>query len=348
MPSRIAASLNAREADVEAEARTGRGRARGVPLDHLVLAEEAGRRRRVGRRRPSPASVAEPLVDHQQREVGERVAERGHLPVEHRGDPVVARRRARCRAGSRRARRPVARLERARAAAAARAARRSPAGRGCARRPAACPSGCSCRARKPSGRPKSAEADGRGVDRRAGRPACRRGARDASGCARRRAARAPRPCGTAYPVDELHHVERRADHRVVLAQRVRRGHRHRGVAAARVITRYSRLMSCAVASTCPSGGRRTTHVLLAVGDARRSGWTCRRRSGLLSRSPAPEDSANQVPSRVQSMPAGRVRCPRHPAGRGHASPTYDHPADGDAVGEPLDAVGDARRARAAR
>ena len=123
-----------------------------------------------------------------------------------------------------------------------------------------------CRARKPSGRPKSPSPTVGGVDRVQVRPGCRPGAR---AIARVRsgpsgASSAARPVRRA--VDPLHHVERRPDHRLVGAQRIRRPAPGRAVPCSAVITRYSRPMSWAVASTCPSGGRRTTQLARAVGD----------------------------------------------------------------------------------
>src|SRR5215207_241598 len=79
--------LERREAEVEAEPGQVAVAARGIALDELVLVEEARGRRRIGHY-VSGEQRAESLVDHQQRQVGERVADGGHLPVDD-GDRTV-------------------------------------------------------------------------------------------------------------------------------------------------------------------------------------------------------------------------------------------------------------------
>ena len=80
--------LERREAEVEAEAGQVAVGAGGVARDDLVLGEEPGRRRDVGDRGAADRR-AEPVVDQHQRQVGERVAEGGHLPVENGRRAVV-------------------------------------------------------------------------------------------------------------------------------------------------------------------------------------------------------------------------------------------------------------------
>ena len=245
----------------------GRGRWRAAYRSRAAVgcpgSPGAVARRRRGRRRQIAPSR---LVDQQQRDVGQRVAERGHLPVDDRADPVVgvdqdvvepvvavhdARRRG-SSAGTLPVSEPVqlVGVGGARGSASPRAACPSgaPAARGSPR------AGRSRRARPPPGRRRAA--------RRARRPAGRRS----------RAVRSA-PSGVELgrgavrrAVDPLHHVERRAEH----VGRRRRARRSAGPArrcpASADIAVYSRPMSWAVACTWPSGGRRTIHHDGAVGD----------------------------------------------------------------------------------
>ena len=87
-----------------------------APARSASTSSSAGREPGAG---PSPSAIGLPPavdaaehvpVDQQQPEVGERVAEGGHLPVEHRRRSRPGRgRRAGCPAGSRRARSPASR-----------------------------------------------------------------------------------------------------------------------------------------------------------------------------------------------------------------------------------------------
>ena len=189
-----------------------------------------GRRRRRGDGGAAGAAPSR-CVDQQQAEVGERVAERGHLPVEDRGDPVVGRRSGRCRAGSRRARcrSPAVRAGRRRRAG--RAARRCRAARGCGTRRAACPSGAPAGpGSPPAGRSRRARPR-RGRPRAASARVSTRPSRDRPGALGAERRRARRPCRYGVPVDLLHDVERRAEHRPSSAHSsVGRRHRHGGVA----------------------------------------------------------------------------------------------------------------------
>jgi hypothetical protein len=77
--------LERRQPDVEAEVGQVPPAARGVLAEHLRLARVAGRLRR----QPSAPELTQPLVDQQQADVGQRVRDRGHLPVDHGGDLIV-------------------------------------------------------------------------------------------------------------------------------------------------------------------------------------------------------------------------------------------------------------------
>ena len=79
-------------------------RARAIALDVLALGRNA-QRREVLAGHAAELLLRQPPHHHVIREVGERMAERGELPVEHRDDPRLRRDgRSGCRGGSRRAR----------------------------------------------------------------------------------------------------------------------------------------------------------------------------------------------------------------------------------------------------
>ena len=248
-----------------------------------VAARAARRRREAGagrrRRRPGRRSSRQHVpVGEQQAEVGERVAERGHLPVQHRGDgravrvdeqvveAVVAvhdRRPAPSRArvaASRSRSSSTPGRSRLRDGSSC-APQRRPAGRGSPRagrsRPGPTAAGSTrvqvgehVHQRVRPGRAPAASPSGVGL--RAG-PEHRR--------------RRPAPSGR---------TARRARSSSAHSRSVAR-HRHGGVGRAREITRCSRPMSCAVASTCPSGGRRSTNGPARRRAPGRSGSTGRRR-----------------------------------------------------------------------
>ena len=186
------------------------------------------------------------------------------------------------------------------------------------------------RARKPSGRPKSPSPTaagstrcsvGQGVDHPLG---------DRAGAlAAQRLQLGARPVGRA--LDALHDVERRADDR----RRPGTGRYVSGtgtaVSRSAVMTRYSRAMSCAVASTWPSGGRRTITVRRAVADT--VGQV-----GLAAGDELPGQRAVEQRRRLVVEPPaqrGEVEARRVV---GHASHTTR--PDGDAVGQPLHALGE--------
>jgi hypothetical protein len=77
--------LERRQRDVEAEVGQVPSAARGVPLQHLRLARVAGR----PRGQQPVTELPQPLVDQQQADVGQRVGDRGHLPVHHGGELIV-------------------------------------------------------------------------------------------------------------------------------------------------------------------------------------------------------------------------------------------------------------------
>ena len=243
---------------------------RRVPGDRRDVAARAGartarsaRRATGARRREAVVLIGESgrsqrhAVHHQQAQVGQRIAERGHLPVEDGLMRVVRRRSARCRAGSRRAPR------RARGSGAARgrgprAARRRPASSRLREASSCLPQRRSCRSRKPSGRPKSARPTSAGSTACSStRVSTRPGSRP--GCARAPSGASSSAVRYGVPVDELHDVEGRPEHLLVLAEQHAVAAPARLVGCSALITRCSRFMSCAVARTWPSGGRRTTH-----------------------------------------------------------------------------------------
>ena len=200
-------------------------------------------------------------VEEEQPEVGERVAERRHLPVEHRDDlaRVVGRHHRVVEA-------VVAVHDRGRAGR--RAARRAAGAR--ARRPRAARGSSTAPTARPSAAPAARGSRRGGRTRRARPPRSRRAwiaASTSTSTSETRRASSGVEAGERGAVavddavDQLHHVEGRVVDREVLAQRERAGHRARRCRASAVITRYSRTMSCAVGSTCPSGGRRSTQVL---------------------------------------------------------------------------------------
>jgi hypothetical protein len=80
--------LEGAEPEVEAEIGEVAAAAAGVPLQHLLLGEEPGRRRRIGDR-AAPRQLPDPCVEHEKCHVGEWVTEGGHLPVDDRGHPVA-------------------------------------------------------------------------------------------------------------------------------------------------------------------------------------------------------------------------------------------------------------------
>ena len=243
----------------QATAETSRPERGRVPCDQLAPATGARARRpssAIGRRPAEPQRLASTSAAGRGRSAGRRAwtspsrGRRGSVSSaadEHVVEPVVAvhdRRRAAERGSSR----PSGRVQLVDARAA----------RGCARRPAACPSGAPAGPGSPRGG-RSRPGPPRPGRRRAARPACppARSAMPAV-AVRRRARRARRPVRYGDAVDELHHVEGRAEH----ARGPRRAAGCAGTGTAvrcsALITRYSRAMSCAVARTCPSGGRRTT------------------------------------------------------------------------------------------
>ena len=171
------------ERDVEVELGEVAAGALGVARRAARRGREPGRGRRRVEQRDQVVARLRP-VDHQQADVGERVAERAQLPVDDRGDLAAAARGSCCRGGSRRGRSwpgPARGCGRRggrgrRRPAAARASSTSPTGRasggaGARRSPP------SCRARRgptASGRP------------RGSRPACRPRARRSRGARPRR------------------------------------------------------------------------------------------------------------------------------------------------------------------
>src|SRR6266508_1716603 len=214
-----------REAEVEAEPRQVAVAAGRVAGDDLLLAEEARSRARVGHG-SAPQDVAEPVVDQHQPEVGERVAERGHLPVEdgrrlvvgvdqHVVQAVVAvhdaggrlRRHVGGEAG-------VQLLRGGEVTAVRRVELLLP--------PGDLTGEVALRAAEVG------QADARRLDRVQGGQGVDQPLRDRPGPLRpeRGELRGPAVRRTRHP---LHHVERRTEHGVVPAQRVRRGHGHVGV-----------------------------------------------------------------------------------------------------------------------
>ena len=151
----------------------------GVPLGDLAPGREAGQRGHRAQRRGALLAGLRPVDEHHP-DVGERVAERRHLPVEDRLDPARARpgRAGSCPAGSRRGRCSTAGSP-APSRPAGRRARRGP-GRSRSRVASHClVQRRTWRAAKPSGRPKSARPDrvvvdgvqvGQHVDQAARRP----------------------------------------------------------------------------------------------------------------------------------------------------------------------------------
>ena len=178
-----------------------------------------------------PADSDELVVDQQQRDVGERVAEGGHLPVDDRLHLVGGVDQAGCRAGSRRARSPS--CARSRHRRARRASRGSSvvgvAAAGGWRSPrAAGPTGAPAARGSPAGRPNSPSPTA------AGSTACSRASTSITAGAMpavppRRSARQLRGGAVRRAVDPLHHVERRAQHVGVGAVRERPRHRDVGV-----------------------------------------------------------------------------------------------------------------------
>jgi hypothetical protein len=77
--------LERRQRDVEAKVGQVAPAARGVPVQQVRLARVAGR----ARCQQPVTELAEPVVDQQQADVGQRVRDRGHLPVHDGGDLVV-------------------------------------------------------------------------------------------------------------------------------------------------------------------------------------------------------------------------------------------------------------------
>ena len=165
-------------------------------------------------------------VHHEQPEVGQRIAEGGHLPVQDGVDRGRPGRAGRCPAGSRRGRR-WARGRRAAHGPSAACSSSIPASSRLREASSCLPQRRSCRSRNPSGRPKSAEphrfrvhrvqVDQRvdqGEDGGPGALGAERG--ELLGGAVRDA------------LDVLHDVEGRPEHRVVLAEQHRLRHRDGG------------------------------------------------------------------------------------------------------------------------
>ena len=172
--------LEAGQRLVEAEVTEVAAGARRIPLHEVLATREAGRPRGGGDA-GSDTERGDALVGEQERDVGQRVAEGRHLPVDDRADRVVGRDEdvvepvVAVDHGARRRRRGCGRP-------AGSAARRSPRPRGCATRPAAGPNG------SPGGRgsPRAGRSPPSPLRRRrrgAGRPGCRRGARRSRGFA---------------------------------------------------------------------------------------------------------------------------------------------------------------------
>ena len=214
-------------------------------------------------------------------------------------------RRARCPAGSRRARPPARATGGHAARPAARAARRCRAAPGCGTRSSCLPQRRNCRSRKPSGRPKSARPTA------AGSTACSATSVSTSARTRSRVRAGPSSASCSavrygVPVDMLHHVEGRADHVGVLAQQHRARDRH-----VRLVQRADHPV---LAAHVVRGGE---HVARAAAGAPprcslrrspgRSGSTCRPRSLRPSAGPptSPGRSRARWPaSRPRSSPGG--------------------------------------------
>ena len=137
----------------------------GVPLGDLAPGREAGQRGHRAQRRGALLAGLRPVDEHHP-EVGERVAQRRHLPVEDRLDP------ARLVGVEQAVVQPVVAVDDARplgrpapSRPAGRRGRRGPGGRGRGWRPTAWSSGAPGGRRSPPGRPKSDEADRVVVDR---------------------------------------------------------------------------------------------------------------------------------------------------------------------------------------
>ena len=235
-----------------------RGEPLGVARDHLLGGEEAGGRGHL--RHDRVALLGQVLVDDQQPDVGERVAQRRHLPVDDGGDavergrehdvgqPVVAvhdRRAPTARAASRRAARrcgPARRAGGSRTPATA-GASAGPAG------PGTRPGGRTRPARPRPGRPRAGRPGCPSAARRSGwrRPGRRRAAAPACRARRRRRSPSGRTARPARPGPRTARRPRPP------ARRCRRS---------ALITVYSRTMSWAVGSTCASGGRRSAQVVV--------------------------------------------------------------------------------------
>ena len=158
------------------------------------------------------AQCLPPACRRQQGDVGERVAERRHLPVDHGRGSVLGRRRGRCRGGSPRARCRSVSVVRTEPQV-ARGAGAPRAGRGCRRRRAVSPSAATV-ARGTLAAGRSPRVPPRRVDGVQFGAGCRPAPRRRPGCAPVRApARSVGPSGTACP--------RRGPSR----RRVRRGRR---------------------------------------------------------------------------------------------------------------------------
>ena len=149
--------------------------------------------------------------------------------------------------------------------------------------------------------------DRRRVDRVQRRRARRSARRQLAAPARRRAAPVCAAVRQTVAVDLLHHVERRADH---LASRTAASvprHRHGGRRQRGDAPGTRGAMSCAVASTWPSGGRRTTQAARRR-RPRRSGWTCRPGSAPRPLSRSPQEPARRRASARSERHARHRRC----------------------------------------
>ncbi len=216
-----------------------RSRARGVVAQDVGALVEAvldGDGAAVQRARRGLGLVVRP-VHAEQAEVAQRVADRAHLPVDHRHDPRRDRRArtSRCRAGSRRARCPGAdctgtclveppvQLLDARQLA---GLRRLPL----------LPPAPHLPAQEPLGMPEVVKPDVASGSIRGVRS---RVATSADDIARRVSGRirevARQRVAYDMAVDPFHHVEGSADHRFVVAQSDDVGHRDAGVAGARPV-----------------------------------------------------------------------------------------------------------------
>ena len=168
MPSRMTASLYAANARYQPSSGTLLPEAGAVGVDQLVeLRVAGGRVDRAGRDAAAALDPADVPVEAEHAQVDRRVAERRHLPVEDRRDARAAPvdgPRARCPAGSRRARCCCAGWS-GRARRAGPAGRRGPAPAASASRRAGVRQRRSWRSRYPSARPRSVSPTVVGVDR---------------------------------------------------------------------------------------------------------------------------------------------------------------------------------------